>query len=85
MSILIDTEKGTVVVMFIEYRPGEGLVLRVVDRPYPPSEEVLSELRDGLNTTLRSSPYVLYRTCCDSTPGCAHGEDCSLAVAEDEK
>ena len=78
MTILIDmTEEGTVEVSFIEYRPGEGLVVRVAGDP---SKAVLDRLAADLNLTLRGSAHRLYRTCCDSVPGKGHLGNCENSL-----
>ena len=60
----------------IEYRPGEGLVVRVAGEP---SNEALGKLSDGLAEVLRGSAYAIYRPCCDSVRGREHAEGCEDA------
>jgi hypothetical protein len=81
MSINILVGKDRVEVGFIEWRPGEGLVLRVTNKV---TETALEGLKDGLYAALRGSPCAIYRTCCDSTPGYGHMEGCLEIKAEAE-
>jgi hypothetical protein len=79
MSINILVGKDRIEVEFIEWRPGEGLVLRVANEM---TEAILESLTDGLYGALRNAPCAIYRTCCDSTPGCAHAEGCEALTEE---
>ena len=82
MSIIVDSVDGYgVEVTAIEYRPGEGLVLRVVDE----NPEALARLAADLPAVLRDSPYRIYRTCCDSTPGASHLGTCDNSLMKGGK
>jgi len=84
MSIIIDTPEGGVVVTAIEYRAGEGLVVRVVEGAGG-GEEAVRSLAADLPAVLRSSPYAIYRECCDSKPGAAHAEGCEVLPVKGKK
>ena len=67
----------TVQVSAIEYRPGDGLVIRVADDV----RDGLGGLGEALSAVLHASAYRIYRECCDSAPvgDEAHAGDCKNA------
>lgn len=61
----------------VEYRPGDGLVLRLAnDGPQDAAE--------GLRDLVGGGPARLYRACCDSAPvaGEKHADGCKEAKAK---
>ena len=64
-------------VQAIEVRPGEGVIVRLAKDA---DEMALRELSDGLHDALRSSPYAIFRTCCDSSPAGGHLGTCENSL-----
>lgn len=63
----------------IEYRPGEGLVVRVGQM----TEKAAGELRSGLDKVLRGSGFRLLRDCCDGDPDGSHQDGCADRTTEE--
>lgn len=63
-------------VSHIEYRPGAGLVFRLVG-----DIEGLAAVGEGLSAAVRGGPYEIYRECCDSAPvkEQPHADECESA------